>query len=737
MFFFIIECFSVIGIPLRSLEVWCAVKRNSINFRDIPPDLLEPMPIHYKWDRNREQKQRRRDDVHKNYPVIAALICTYNEPVAMVKKTLRAMAEVDYPDTCLDVYVCDDGRREEMRLMVRREARKRRNVHYETRQDNSHAKAGNLNHTLNKTQSDLFIVLDADFVVRPNLVQRLLPYFYNYSERLQRYQFNESLSCVQSPQQFRNLSPHDSDPLDQRSTMFFNLTQLSKDFFNASTLVGTTNLLARRPARDVGYFPNSVTEDSAMSIMLHSKGYRTYYVNEPLAHGLACTTLASNIGQRTRWMKGGSFIGCESPSLDSFVCVFFCAMLPDNFSILFHVAIRADFQILFSKLYSPIIRKGLSPMQRVLYLTMAYNRFTSFLNAVYEICIVLLLFFSISPLDVPNPRVFFCYLAAYLLMDSLRSVVLHTGHRQGLHKSEAGASLLETILRWKAIRGFFFAALHIGSVKFNVTKKSHDGSSAASKGTEDSLELDEVPDLSDRTGNVAVSGDSFGVTQAVPGLPPRGVDFTGSTDFVAVPLKVAEQKKDDSDQADDDAAVSRASSSRFTIGSSSLGSAFSHWRSSTFHQGSGDMPEKTVGEKLEEFKSSIRQVWFSMLFAAILISAIVWGVLNPPQTKTGTGVVNDTRTLSILGFGFAAAALMWHLAVILLAFLPYTSGWMMTDFVHGHCDQFARRTNGTKYVPLAWVSLLTFLRSLIILAFVSWLGYATWTTNFDEMGVEL
>lgn len=223
----------------------------------------------------------------------------------MVKQTLRAMAAVDYPGTCFDVYVCDDGRRAEMKAMVRREARKHVNVHYETRPDNSQAKAGNLNHTLNKTQSDLFIVLDADFVVRPNLVQRLLPYFYNYSEPLKKYHFNETLACVQSPQQFRNLSPFDSDPLDQRSTTFFNLTQLSKDFFNASTLVGTTNLLARRPARDVGYFPNSVTEDSAMSIMLHSKGYRTYYVNEPLAHGLACTTLSSSIGQRTRWMRGG------------------------------------------------------------------------------------------------------------------------------------------------------------------------------------------------------------------------------------------------------------------------------------------------------------------------------------------------------------------------------------------------------------------------------------------------
>lgn len=276
VFFFVVECLSVIGIPLRALELWRSVRRNAVDFSQIPHEMLEPMPTYYKSARNSTQRNQPRDDRHKNYPFLAALICTYNEPVSLVKQTVRAMLAVNYPHTCFDVYVCDDGHRAEMRSMVRRLARKHPNLHYETRPDNAHAKAGNLNFTLNRTQSDLFIVLDADFVVRPNLVQRLLPYFYNYNERLNKYQFNESLSCVQSPQQFRNLSPYDSDPLDQRSTMFFNLTQLSKDYFNASTLVGTTNLLARRPARDVGYFPNSVTEDSAMSIMLHSKGYRTY-----------------------------------------------------------------------------------------------------------------------------------------------------------------------------------------------------------------------------------------------------------------------------------------------------------------------------------------------------------------------------------------------------------------------------------------------------------------------------
>jgi cellulose synthase/poly-beta-1,6-N-acetylglucosamine synthase-like glycosyltransferase len=692
------------------LELWRAVRRNSIDFKSIPHELLEPMPSYYKNARSLSQKARKRKPEHHNYPVIAALVCTYNEPPAMVKATVKAILAVDYPSTCLDVYVLDDGKRDEMREMTNKLIRTHKNLRYQTRPDNSHAKAGNLNYTLERSHSDLFIVLDADFVVRPNLVQRLLPYFYNYNERLRKYQFNESLACVQTPQQFRNLSPYDHDPLDQRSTMFFCLNQLAKDWFNASTLVGTTNLLARRPAHDVGYFPPSVTEDSAMSIMLHSKGYRTYYVNEPLAHGLACTTLSSNVGQRTRWMRG-------------------------------------DFQILFSKVYSPLVRPGLSLMQRILYLCMAYNRFTSIINLSYEVSIVLLLTLSISPLDVPDPKVFFIYLGAYLIMDIVKKLVLNTGRSRGLHKSEAGSSMLETLLRFKAIRGFVVAIIGSGNVKFNVTAKSLDGSSIDSGESSATLVPDDA-DILPSTPLLIAKDDSDD--------PPRQVAFSQSTRVVDGPsppspsapkhTAVDVEVNPNSDEAVAD--MFEESQKRLSDGASSDGRRSSVSTSGRWSSASGrrsttmgtaaaaavaaSKPQRVRGARRREFVRSLRQIWFSTLCAAVLIFAIVWGILYPPRTKTGDGEYNNARTLSILGFGFAGAALLIHLGVMSLAFMPYTKGWMLDDWVHGSCDQYARRANGKKYVPLSWVSLLSVAKSLILIGFFAWLGYLTWTVDLTK-----
>lgn len=369
-------------------------------------------------------------------------------------------------------------------------------------------------------------------------------------------------------------------------------------------------------------------------------------------------------------------------------------------------------------------------MQRIQYLSMAYNRFTSVLNFLYEITIVLLLTLSISPLDVPNPKVFFCYLAVYLVMDTVKVAVLNTGPSQGLHKSEAGATMLETVMRWKAIRGFVFAAFHIGSVKFNVTAKSHDGSSVASGESNMSLKSDDDTTFPDRPLPVAVADSGISAAPEQPSVPPRAVNFTGSTKFLTFPVDAAAQQQQlDAALSIDDGA---ASSGRISIGASSRRSTtLGSRRSTTLVGGSGRVADKTVVEKLREFRSSMRQVWFSALCAAVLIFAMVWAVLNPPSTETRTGDVDGARTLTILGFGFASGSLMWHLAVVLLAFLPYTSGWMMSDFVHGHCDQYARLPSGRKYVPLSWVSIVTVFRSLLLFGFVAWLGYETWTEYAD------
>ncbi|KAI0560914.1 CesA-like Cellulose synthase (UDP-forming) family GT2 [Gracilaria domingensis] len=308
------------------------------------------------------------------------------------------------------------------------------NVFYVTRPEHKHAKAGNLNYALRQSHSDLVITLDADFIPRPNIIQRLMPYFYVWNPNTGLYEFNETLAAVQSPQHFRNVSPHDSDPLDQRLLLFIDVAQPGKDWFNASTLVGTNNLISRAALEEAEYFPcYAITEDSAMSLKFHSLGYRTYYVNESLATGLATKSLRSHLRQRARWMKG-------------------------------------DWQILLSK-NGPLVVDGLTTAQRLLYFAMGFSRFMSFFFTFYDIAAILFLLGGIAPVDVQYPLVFMFHLATFLIFTALSEFLLTAGGT-GLAKSSAATFVFEAIFRYTTMKGLFVCLFQGQNLVFKVTDKT-------------------------------------------------------------------------------------------------------------------------------------------------------------------------------------------------------------------------------------------------------------------------
>ena len=77
------------------------------------------------------------------WPAVDLLIPTYNEPLSVVKYTALAAMNIDWPADKLNVYILDDGSREEFRRFAEEAG-----IGYMTRDDNLHAKAGNINRAL-------------------------------------------------------------------------------------------------------------------------------------------------------------------------------------------------------------------------------------------------------------------------------------------------------------------------------------------------------------------------------------------------------------------------------------------------------------------------------------------------------------------------------------------------------------------------------------------------------------
>src|SRR3954453_13120634 len=126
---------------------------------------------------------------------VDVFITCYNEPVELVRETARAARAIRFPHR---TYVLDDGSSDAMRAMAEEVG-----VGYIVRSTDwlgrdRHAKAGNLNNALFQTGGEFLLILDADQVPHPDILDRTLGYFRD-----------PRVAFVQTPQWFNNVPPGD------------------------------------------------------------------------------------------------------------------------------------------------------------------------------------------------------------------------------------------------------------------------------------------------------------------------------------------------------------------------------------------------------------------------------------------------------------------------------------------------------------------------------------------------
>ena len=248
-------------------------------------------------DRSAEaDREQARLTLTGEWPAVDVFICTYNEPLEVVEKSIIPALAIDYPK--VTVWVCDDTRREWLRTYCAELG-----VRYITRPDNKGAKAGNLNnalvHTATHTNAPLILVLDADFAVNPNILKRTVGLFHD-----------QRAAVIQTPQFFFNADPiqHNlmaSDAWVDDQRIFFDVFQPAKDAWGCAFCVGTSFLVRRDLVTAIGGFPDdAICEDINLTYTLMRYGYRTHWLNERLSAGLSAEGLPEYITQRTRWCLG-------------------------------------------------------------------------------------------------------------------------------------------------------------------------------------------------------------------------------------------------------------------------------------------------------------------------------------------------------------------------------------------------------------------------------------------------
>ncbi|QGU85783.1 UDP-forming cellulose synthase catalytic subunit [Erwinia sorbitola] len=273
-----VEAILGIGLFIAELYVWLILILGYLQTSWPLKRTIEPLP----------------DDVSL-WPTVDVYVPSYNESLDVVRDTVLAAQCIDYPRDKLKIYLLDDGKRSEFARFAADVG-----VGYITRDDNRHAKAGNLNHAMKITKGELICVFDCDHVATRTFLQATVGAFLK----------DEKLALLQTPHYFYSPDPFERNlkaarEIPNEGALFYGPVQQGNDNWNATFFCGSCAVIRRSALEEIGGFAvETVTEDAHTALKMQRLGWGSAFLAIPLAAGLATERLGLHIVQRTRWARG-------------------------------------------------------------------------------------------------------------------------------------------------------------------------------------------------------------------------------------------------------------------------------------------------------------------------------------------------------------------------------------------------------------------------------------------------
>ncbi|HDR8906730.1 TPA: UDP-forming cellulose synthase catalytic subunit [Burkholderia multivorans] len=351
------------------------------------------------------------------WPSVDIYIPTYNEPLSVVKPTVFAAQSVDWPTDKLRVYLLDDGRRPEFAAFARDAG-----IGYLTRDDNLHAKAGNINRALPKTHGEYIAIFDCDHVPTRSFLQTTMGEFLR----------DPKCALVQTPHHFFSPDPFERNlgtfrEVPNEGNLFYGLVQSGNDLWNAAFFCGSCAVLKRSALEEVGGVAvETVTEDAHTALKLHRRGYTSAYLPTVQAAGLATESLAGHVKQRTRWARGMAQI---------------------------------------SRIDNPFLGRGLGFVQRICYGNAMLHFFYGIPRLVFLTIPFAYLFFHLYFINA-SALALASYVIPYLVLANVAN-----SRMQGRFRHSFWAEVYESVLAWYIALPTTVAFLSPKHGKFNVTDK--------------------------------------------------------------------------------------------------------------------------------------------------------------------------------------------------------------------------------------------------------------------------
>jgi len=226
-------------------------------------------------------------------PRVAVLIPAYNEE-KVIERTVMAVLNSDYPS--LRVIVIDDGSKDRTGEVARETFRKEIAQGRLTILTQANGgKASALNHGLEYVTEEIFVGIDADTIIAPNAIRRMVPHFTD--PKIGALAGNAKVgNKINLWTRWQALEYITSQNFERRALNTFSAV---------SVVPGAIGAWRTQAVKQCGgYHVDTVAEDADLTMALLQAGYKVEYEDRALAFTEAPSSANGLMRQRFRWSFG-------------------------------------------------------------------------------------------------------------------------------------------------------------------------------------------------------------------------------------------------------------------------------------------------------------------------------------------------------------------------------------------------------------------------------------------------
>lgn len=233
----------------------------------------------------------------RSQPFVSILVPAYNEPPTILMQTLDALSRIKYDN--FEVLIIDNNTKDAsvwkpVEVFAKTLGEKFKFFHVDPL---SGFKAGALNYLLERLdpKSEYSVVIDADYLIRPDFLSIALPYF-----------SDKKIALVQFPQKYRNCNEK-NQPIADEYRHFFGIYMNMANHLDCVPSTGTISVYKSKVLKELGGFRGeALTEDADLGLRIYGAGYKGIYVDRSVGYGLMPYDLEAYKRQKWRWAFGNA-----------------------------------------------------------------------------------------------------------------------------------------------------------------------------------------------------------------------------------------------------------------------------------------------------------------------------------------------------------------------------------------------------------------------------------------------